>query len=365
MNNDYSLIHVLKILARWKKHIFIATGVVALISVVGTLLKPNYYKSTVVVYAASPTLANPDPIGGGEKLYYIYGTGEDLDRLFSLANSSTVKSYLINKFDLAKHYEIDTSSSKGRAKVFAKFNKLYETKKTKYDGLELSIEDTDPVRARDMVAAARIKIEDIAQKIIKESQHMLMEALNGGIENQQKILKVKGDSLTKLKDKYQIYDSYAQAKALAEMTTSNVTNLAGMQAQVKAMKTFGLPRDTINKVRAKIAGLKSKKIMTDSIIKSFNKGVLSVRLMEVEQNKGVDEVALEKERYKKLQASYNKSFAALHILEREDIPNEKSRPKRSLIVLGLTFLAFVLSCLAVLLIEGTKNINWREIYAGK
>lgn len=365
MNNDYSLIHVLKILARWKKHILIATGIVALISVIGSLLKPNYYKSTAVVYAASPTLANPDPIGGGEKLYYIYGTGEDLDRLFSLANSSEVKSHLINKFDLASHYQIDTTSSKGRAKLFAKLNKLYETKKTKYDGLELSIEDTDPVRARDMVTAARTKIEEIAQKIIKESQYMLLEALKGGIDNQEQILKVKGDSLTKLKDKYQIYDSYAQAKAFAEMTTSNETNLVGMQAQVAAMKTFRLPRDSINKVLAKIEGLKSKIIKTDSIIKSFNKGVLSVRLMEVEQNKGVEEIALEKERHKKLLASYNKSFAAVHILEREDIPNEKSRPKRSLIVLGFTFLAFVLSCLTVLLIEGTKNINWREIYAGK
>lgn len=365
MNNDYSLIHVLKILARWKKHILIATGVVALISVIGSLMKPDYYKSTTIVYAASPTLANPDPIGGGEKLYYIYGTGEDLDRLFSLANSSTVKNYLIQKFDLAGHYDIDTTTAKGKAKLLTKFNKLYETTKTKYDGLMLSIEDTDPVQARDMVTAAREKIEEIAQVIIKESQYMLLEALRASIKNQEEFLKINGDSLTKLKDKYQIYDSYAQARAFAEMSTSNETNLAGMQAQVAAMKKFKMHRDTIKKVMSKIEGLKSKKIRTDSIIQSFNEGVLSVRLMEVEQNKGVDEVALEKERLKKLLASYNKSFASVHILEKEMIPNEKSRPKRSLIVIGFTMLAFVLSCLGVLFIEGTKDINWREIYAGK
>jgi tyrosine-protein kinase Etk/Wzc len=365
MSNDYSLIQVLKVLARWKKHIFIATGVVALLSVIGSLMKPNYYKSTAIVYAASPTLANPDPIGGGEKLYYIYGTGEDLDRLFALANSNEIKSYLISEFNLATHYGIDTSSAKGKAKLFSKFNKLYETKKTKYDGLELSIEDTDPVRARDMVTSARMKIEDIAQKIIKESQYMLLEALKGGIQNQEETLQIKGDSLTKLKDKYRIYDSYAQAKAFAEMTSTNETNLAGMQAQAKAMERYGLRKDSINKIKSKVEGLKSKIIKTDSIIRSFNEGVLSVRLMEVEQNKGVEEVSLEKERLKKLQSSYNKSFATLHILEKEDVPLEKSRPKRSILVLGLTFLGFVLSCLVVLLIESTKNINWREIYAGE
>lgn len=365
MNNDYSLIHVLKILARWKKHIFIVTGVVALISVIGSFLKPDYYKSTAIVYAASPTLANPDPIGGTEKLYYIYGTGEDLDRLFSIANSSSVKSYLIHKFDLASHYDADTTSAKGKAQLIAKFDKLYETTKTKYDGLELSIEDTDPIMARDLVSAAREKIEEIAQNIVKESQYMLLEALKESIKNQETFLKINGDSLTIKKDKYQIYDSYSQAKAFAEMTTSNETNLAGMQAQVQAMKGYQLNRDTINKVMSKIEGLKSKISKTDSIIKSFNEGVLMVRLMEVEQNKGVDEVALEKERLKKLQASYNKSFTALHILQKEEIPNEKSRPKRSFIVLGFTLLAFVLSCLFVLLVEGTKEINWREIYAGK
>ncbi|MDF1698260.1 MAG: hypothetical protein P1U56_20595, partial [Saprospiraceae bacterium] len=89
------------------------------------------------------------------------------------------------------------------------------------------------------------------------------------------------------------------------------------------------------------------------------------RLMEVEQSNGVEEIAYEKERLYKLQTSYNKSFTALHILEKESIPLEKSRPRRSIIVLGLTFLAFVLSCLGVLLIEGTRDIKWREIYASK
>ena len=364
MKTDYSLISVLKILARWKKHILIATGVVALISVIGSLLKPDYYKSTTVVYAASPTLANPDPIGGSEKLYYIYGTGEDLDRLFSMANSSEVKNYIINKFDLASHYEIDTSSAKGKAKLANKFNKLYETTKTKYDGLELSIEDTDPVKARDMVTAARIKIEEVAQRVIKESQFMLLESLKESIQNQEEFLRTNGDSLTSLKDKYQIYDSYAQAGAYAEMTSDNEAKLASMQARLQAMKKFRLKRDSINKVAAQIEGLKSKITKTDSLIKSFNEGVLQVRSLEVAQNTGVEEVAFEKERLKKLQASYNKSFTALHIFEKESIPNEKSRPKRSLIVIGLTFLGFVLSCLGVLLIEGTKDINWREIYAG-
>jgi len=365
MNNDYSLIHLLKVLARWKKQILIATALVALASVAGSLMMDTYYKSTAVLYPASPSLADPDPIGGLEKVSYIYGTPEDLDRLFSIANSGLIKNHVIDQFGLASHYDVDTTTAKGKAKLMAKFSKLFETKKTKFDALQISIEDTDPVKARDMVKAAREKITSVAQSIIKESQYMSIQSMEEGIKEQERGLKTSGDSLTVLKDKYEIYDSYAQAKAFAEITASSESALLGQQAKLKAMLKYGAKTDSINMARAMVAGLEQKMISVNGKIKNFNEGVLSVRLMEVAQNQGVQEIAIERERLKKLQSSYNKSFKALHIVEREQVPHEKSRPRRSIIVIGLTMLAFGLSCLAVLLIDSTKHINWREIYAGE
>jgi len=365
MNNDYSLIHVLKTLARWKKQIFLVTGIVALLSVIGSFMMPNHYISSAIVYSASPTLANPDPIGGVEKLFYTYGTQEDLDRLFSIANSGTLKNYIVDKFNLAEHYDIDTSSIKGKAKLALKFSEQYKTTKTKFDALMISVEDTDPVLARDMVTAIRTRIEEVAQKLIKESQWLTIQSMEEGIKNQKANLITYGDSLTALKEKYKITESYEQASSFAVLATENQSNLAGQEAKLATMVKFRVKRDSINKVKALIAGLKSKIAVTDSMIKVFNRGVLPVRQLETSQNKGIAEVSLEIERLKKLKASYNKSFTTLHLVEKETIPFEKSRPKRMFIVIGLTMLAFILSCLGVLLIEGTKEINWREIYAGK
>ena len=77
------------------------------------------------------------------------------------------------------------------------------------------------------------------------------------------------------------------------------------------------------------------------------------------------ELSIEKERLKKLLATYNQSFSAVHLVEKEQIPDEKSRPKRSLYVIGFSLLGFILSCLAALLLDGTKEIDWRQVYAGK
>ena len=365
MNNDYSLIHVLKTLAKWKKQIFIVTGLVGLISIVGSLLMPDYYISSAIVYPAHPTLANPDPIGGAEKMFYTYGAGEDLDRLFSIANSGTIKDFIINKFNLSEHYDIDTSSFKGKAKLAIHFNSLYETTKTKFDALMISVEDTDPQKARDMVTAIRLKMDEVAQHLVKESQFLTIKSLEGGIESQMKNLMMYGDSLSALRNKYKITESEEQAISYATMSIENLTKLAENEARLKMMEKYRVDRDSINQVKANISGLKNKILITDSLIKIFYTGILPVKQLETSQNKSMAEVSLEKERLKKLQSSYNKSFMTMHLVEKESIPYEKSRPKRMFIVLGLTMLAFVLSCLGVLLIDGTKDIKWREIYAGE
>lgn len=364
MNNDYSLVSILKTLFRWKKHIIIGTISVAIISVIGSLMMDNYYKSSSIVYAASPTLAKPDPIGGLEKTYYTYGTGEDLDRLISLSNSGQIKNYIISKYNLAEYYDIDTSSMKGKAQLIEKFEKHYKTTKTKLDALEISIEDTDPTMARDMARDVRLKLESMAQNIIKESQLKTINSLKESIKTKEKEIGEKGDILTALKSKYGIYDSYSQAEAIAAQKTKIDSDLAGKKAQLQVMKQYKVKRDSINKVKALVAGLNQKKLRIDSTIALFNEGVLQVRLLEVEQNKSVNEISLEKEKLKKIESTYGQSFPSIHTVERESIPFKKVRPRRSIIVLGLTILAFVMSCLGVLLIESTKDFNWREIYNG-
>jgi len=93
-------------------------------------------------------LANPEPVGGSDSYRYIYGTNDDLDRLFSVAQSTQLKTYLVQKFDLYEHYELDSTTLKGQAKMAKTLDKLYTTVKTRYDAMSLSVEDKDPQLAK-------------------------------------------------------------------------------------------------------------------------------------------------------------------------------------------------------------------------
>lgn len=361
---DYSLLWVVKILLLWRRPIIALIALVAIGSAAYTwFVMPNYYKSTAIVYAASPTLANPNPIGGGEKVYYVYGTGEDLDRLMTISNSTEIKAYLISKYDLATHYDIDTTSSKGKAKLMQKFEKHYEILKTKEDAMKISIEDVDPAKARDMVRDAREKISELAQALVKSSQSMTINTLENAINEQATNLRQLSDTLSKVKKLFNIYNASAQSENLAMINAETRSDLAGMEAMLSEMRKYNLPSDSINKVKAKVAGLRSKAKVVSDDISTFNNGVLLVEQLESSQEKALEELSLTEQRLQKLHNTYKQSFTAMHIIEKESVPNEKSRPRRSIIVLGLTMLAFVLASLYALVIESFRTVDWKQIYA--
>lgn len=364
MSKDFSLLDVLKTLGRWKKHILRTTIAVFILSIIGTLLMPTWYESSTTFYAAHPDLARPEPVGGGDAPKFVYGTGDDLDRLFSLANSTEIKNTLISKFDLYKRYKIDSTAKKGPAKMAKKINKLYNTTRTKYDAMTLSMEDQDPTFARDIVKTARELLSSKTQQLVKSSQYKTLQSSMANIKTQEQSLTKINDSLTVMKKLYGVFDSGTQGEVFATMLTEAISTLDQKNAQLVSMKSLGIKRDSIRKVQAQIAGLESKKASLSKSVEDYNQGILQVLGLEQAQRRMTDEVSLEKERYKKLKTSYDNPFTALHIVEMESIPVEKSRPKRSIYVIGFTVLAFILSCLGALLVDSVKEVNWREIYNG-
>jgi LPS O-antigen subunit length determinant protein (WzzB/FepE family) len=64
-----------------------------------------------------------------------------------------------------------------------------------------------------------------------------------------------------------------------------------------------------------------------------------------------DQISLDKERLKQLTATYTVPFTALHLVEAADVPVQKIRPKRSIIVLICTLCGMMLCFLAVFVLE--------------
>ena len=231
MDQKDSLLGVVGAVYRWRKQIIGVSFAVAVLTAGVSLLLPNYVKSTTIFYAASPDLASPEALFGksNESMDY-YGEDEDVDRIMTIAKSNELKDFLIAKYNLYEHYEIDSTHIKAKFKIYERLEKLYAVEKTKFDAIELSFEDKDKALATSMANDARLKIDEIGQRLIKQSQEQVLNTYNENIRikveelnmliqlNMDKITlnEVKIQNLNETESKYQERKTFLENQKMVE-----------------------------------------------------------------------------------------------------------------------------------------------------
>ncbi|MEM9931262.1 MAG: hypothetical protein AAF840_15710, partial [Bacteroidota bacterium] len=73
----------------------------------------------------------------------------------------------------------------------------------------------------------------------------------------------------------------------------------------------------------------------------------------------------DKEKLKQYRAIYSSDIPALIVVEDAAVPQVKSRPFRTLIVLAAVVLTFLFTVIGVLLFETYRDIDWQAIYRGE
>lgn len=360
MQKNDSLLDILVLLYKWKKHIIIATIIAGLITAGISLLLPNYYKASTQFYAASPDLAKPTPIGVADNDLRIYGSDEDIDRLLSISKSSAVMDYLITEFDLYKHYEIKPDSRNAKHKLLLRLNKLYETTKTKYDAINLSVEDEDINMSAQMANAARDKITEIAKNIVKESQVNLIKNHESNIDEKSKNLQSLIDSLFYIRERYHIFNTESQGEVYGSSLIEVSGKLQNIKAQIAYLKNSPGLQDSVRVLQAKAIGYEKQLSSLNANVKDYNNGYPIIITLERDIKEYGEQLSISSERLKQLQSAYRSDFSTIHLIEKAEVPVYKSRPKRSIIVIGLTLLTFVIASLCVLVIDQFNKNNWKE-----
>ncbi len=359
MDQKTTLMDVVKLIYKRKKQIIIATSIVTILTIIIMLMVPDYFRATTVFYAASPDLSKPDPLGntGIQKKYY--GDKNDIDRLLTIANSNNIKDYLIRKYDLYNHYDIDSTGKYAKFKIRKKLSKLYEVMKNDKDAIELSIEDKDKVLAARMANDAREKIKTETRNLIEKIQKSEIDKYRLKIEDNNKKLKTLNDSIVYIKTKYSIYDPETQSETLTEQLTTTKSELSFLKSKYNSVKKDRfVKRDSISLLKANIAGNESKLKELDSLIKVFNKGSLILSPLEKQKIQYIEQMSLDNEKMNRLKAIYDSDFKVLHIVEKAEVPLRKYRPKRSLYVIGAFLLSLFFSILVILIMEESKKIKW-------
>lgn len=272
------------------------------------------YESVAAFYPLNPNITSSGTLFSGES-EYLFGSSSDVDRILSIANSSPLKLYIIHKFGLFQHYEIDSSREKFPIfSILNEFEDNYTFEKNDKGAVVITVQDKDRFMASQIANEIVNKIDQTNRDLLNENKRKILIIYEKKLSDKETEVKSLTDTIFNLKHQFNLY-----------------TSIADLDEQVqKSRNVRGAEYDEASE-RVKVLEEKKK-----GAIRELNNSIVQF------------------EQYK---ASINTDVPTLFILEKAYPAEKKSKPVRWLIVVGTALITFILSALAVLLIERFKAIK--------
>lgn len=178
--HEYQLIDLFRIWNQFKKLILISTIVAMLISIIVSLIVPEYFESRTILYPVSMTMSDRNIIFGqqqGQAEFSYFGNKYDASRILQVANSSEVLDYIIKKYDLKHHYKYKENEKYLNTKVKEEFLDNYHALKNDKDAIEITLLDTDKEKCAVMVNDIAQKIDEVATRPVSEGKSKIISML--------------------------------------------------------------------------------------------------------------------------------------------------------------------------------------------
>jgi len=326
---------------------------------------PVYYSATTTFLTISPDQISIDGVFGNTNgRMQFYGTGDDIDRAMSVAESDALVDHMIKEFDLYTVYDIDTAKAKAPLYVRREFMSNYEVKKNARDAIELQIMDKDPIRVDAMVRAARSQVNDISLTLVRGTQERSAQGLRREITSAEATLTSIDERIRALRERSGVYNTEAQSEALAAKTAALQNATVTTEAKLESYRRNGGrgARDSIAKYRVQLAGYQSARINLDTQLVRLNASLGPLDNLEEERKRLNDALSKNRIRLKQYETILGTDMRALEVVEDARVPVAKSSPIRSLIVIGAAIFSFIAAVVGVLLIDSGRRYDWNQIF---
>ena len=380
----------------WNNRKFILKNViiVSLLSIIISLLLPKWYASKAVVLSSGAGqfnfLSSISPIPVAD--FGLSTINEDINNFIAILQSRTVKEYMVKKFNLVDRY-------KQRDIEFAMeaFEEKIELEVTEDGTLEITIFDKDPIMAKEMVNEVLFMLDQINQSIGMEAGKYNREFLENRININKKDLEKAELALKTFQEKTGIIDLVAQLSSTMQMSAQAYNSIFEAYTALYAKKIeteteLAVAKTTLSnnnptimqlekllkeqtvqleqlmikldeKLQYLLSNISPAQIDTVPNIEfsvSFNTlpslGLENARLIrEVELQSTIQEILIPQFEQAKLEET--KNIPTLQIIDKPKVALNKSKPKRSLIVIASTVMSFLMSLIFLYTDHRTKGFR--------
>jgi len=152
---DFDSSNLVIFLYKWRKPLFI----VMMVALVGSwffslpwFITPKF-KSTVIMFPASSSsisksLLNEQSVKGQD--ITAFGEDDQAEQLLQILNSNRIRNRIMRKFDLMRHYDIDSTSDVKYSTLFKEYDNNITFRRTEFMAVQISVYDKDPQMAADI-----------------------------------------------------------------------------------------------------------------------------------------------------------------------------------------------------------------------
>jgi capsular polysaccharide biosynthesis protein len=206
MNESFGLIGVLKVFIKWKIQIMAFAGISAVGAAIVTLMIPNYYESMTIFYPTNPALTDRQMLFTEKMDQYFdyFGSKNDVNRMLAIASSADVTDFLINHYNLAQHYKIDTTDKLWRWKTRKKLMNNYTAIKNELSAVEITIVDEDRELAAEMANKIVEMIDKLNKSIILKNKQNILAIYKNKLDEKEEETRMFADSLSRMRVRYKI-----------------------------------------------------------------------------------------------------------------------------------------------------------------
>lgn len=316
------------LLYKWRKPIIIVTVSAAIVSAVVSLIIPEKFKSTVIMYAEQQHSFGAQLLEDVQKTDLLtFGEEEDAERLLQMINSDQVRNKIIEKHDLWTVYEISKDQPGANTLIAREYMDNVSAKLTKFGSVEVSVLDEKPERARDMANDIALYADTVANKMRSDRAMQAFHYAEESLITLQNEVKVMEDSMRVLQE-MGVYSYIDQIAALTEMYgTAIATGHPDRAQNIKEQMDF-LSRY----------------------------GTAYVKL-EVALQESYEKLAVLRKRFDLMKIDVDSNIPVMRIVDNASAADKKSYPIRWLIVAMSTASAFVFSFILLLILDNFRRLR--------
>lgn len=355
-------------LARHKRSLIGLPVAAAVLSAAITFALPNVYTGSVRILppqgqsGASALLGQLGALGGlaGGAL-----SGKTPNETYiGMLSSRTVSDELIARFKLDKVYETEFPSDTRRALKNA------TTFTNGRDGMiVIEVDDKDPERAAGIANAYAESLRGLTQTLAVTEAARRRLFFQTQLDQAKESLEKAEIALKNTQERTGLIQLSGQAQGIIEAAANLKANIASKEVALRAMRTFAAASNPeYLRAQQELAGLRAELAKIERSPNSGN-GDISIatakvpsvaleyvrRLRDVKYFESMFELLAKQVELAKIDEA--KDSAVVQVLDPAVVPDKKSKPRRSLIVLITMFVAFVLAACHALFKELVREAN--------